>query len=154
DPLELQLTKIWESLLGIERVGVKDNFFDLGGHSLLATRLIAQIEKTLGRRVSLASLFQSPTIEGIAKALHEETRHLSLMPSQIKGSKQREEQPIQPRRSAGQLVPLSFAQQRLWFLDQLLSGNSPYNIPMAVRLSGLLDVRCLEHSINAVIVRH
>ena len=61
----------------------------MGGHSLLATRLIAQIEKTLGKRVSLASLFQSPTIEGIAKELHEETRHLSLMPSQIEELRQK-----------------------------------------------------------------
>jgi len=154
DRLELQLTKIWESLLQVERVGVKDNFFGLGGHSLLATRLIARIEKTLGKRVSLASLFQSPTIVGIAKELREEASQLLVSSSQVKGSKRPEEQLIQPRRKAGQPVRLSFAQQRLWFLDQLLSGNSPYNVPTAVRLSGLLDVRCLEHSINAVIVRH
>ena len=61
---------------------------------------------------------------------------------------------VQPKQRTDRPSVLSFAQQRLWFLDQLLSGNSPYNVPTAVRLSGLLDVRCLEHSLNAVIVRH
>ena len=126
-------------------MGVKDNFFDLGGHSLLAMRLIARIEKTLGKRVSLASLFQVPTIEGIAKELQEEQRakHPSLIPSPIEGSKQRQEQLSQTRRKDGKPVALSFAQQRLWFLDQLLAGNPVYNIPTAFRLSGFVDIRCL-----------
>ena len=79
DEVERKLIKIWEELLGVRPIGVKDNFFDLGGHSLLATRLIARIEKTLGGRVSLSSLFQSPTIESLAKELQEK-KGLSLCP--------------------------------------------------------------------------
>src|SRR5262249_6297189 len=63
--------RIWEEVLGVERIGIKDNFFELGGHSLLATRVIARIEKTLGRAISLASLFQSPTVERVAHELRE-----------------------------------------------------------------------------------
>ena len=154
--VERELTKIWEELLGVERIGVRDNFFELGGHSLLATRLIARIEKRLGGRISLASLFQSPTIESLAEELQEQkgVTRPSLMPLRIGGSKQLQAPTIQPRERAGQPAPLSFAQQRLWFLDQLVPGNSPYNVPTAVRLSGLLDVGCLEKSINAVVNRH
>ena len=100
--------KIWESLLRVEQVGVKDNFFDLGGHSLLATRLIAQIEKTLGKRVSLASLFQSPTIEGIAKELQEEGGKASVIDSvSNRGFQAAEEQLIQPKRKRRHSLCLS-----------------------------------------------
>ena len=90
DRLELQLTKIWESLLQVERVSVNDNFFDLGGHSLLAIRLAARVDKELGKHLSLASLFQSPTIEGLARELRGEkgrSRNSSLVPFRTRGTK-------------------------------------------------------------------
>src|ERR1051325_7103584 len=71
DPLEAQLTRIWESVLGVQPIGVTDHFFELGGHSLLAVRLIAQIEKAFGKRLSVASVFQAPTIEQLAVILRE-----------------------------------------------------------------------------------
>jgi len=90
DPVELQLTKIWEELLNIKPIGVKDNFFDLGGHSLLALRLFAQIEKMLGKNLSLATLFQAPTIEQLARFMRQEepsTTWSSLVALQPHGSK-------------------------------------------------------------------
>ena len=156
DEIEIALVGIWEELLRTRPVGVRDNFFELGGHSLLATRLIARIEKKLGAKIPLAKLFQSPTIESLAQGLQEEERatHASLMPLRIEDSKQLQVPSIQPRRKADQPVPLSFAQQRLWFIDRLLPGSSLYNIPMAVRLRGTLDIRCLRQSLEAVVRRH
>ncbi|HYN80431.1 MAG TPA: AMP-binding protein, partial [Gemmatimonadaceae bacterium] len=90
DTLELQLTKMWEKVLGVEPIGVKDNFFDLGGHSLLAVRLFAQIEKSFGRNLPLATLFQAPTIEQLADILRQQgwtSRWSSLVPIQPGGSK-------------------------------------------------------------------
>ena len=89
DELELQLTKIWEQVLGKKPISVKDNFFDLGGHSLLAVRLLAQIEKAFGKNLPLASLFQSPTVEQLAKILHQSgwsSPWFSLVPIQPSGS--------------------------------------------------------------------
>ena len=90
DTLELELTKIWEKVLGIEPIGVKDNFFELGGHSLLAVQLFAQIEKAFGKKLPLANLFQAPTVEQLASILHQEGCNApieSLVPLQPKGDK-------------------------------------------------------------------
>ena len=156
DDIEKELVRIWEELLEHRPVGVRDNFFTIGGHSLLATRVIARIEKRLGKMISLASLFQSPTIEGLAQELQEEegVTHLSLMPFRIEGSKQLQGPFVQPTRKAGQPVPLSFAQQRLWFIDQLLPGSPLYNVPTAMRLRGALNIQCLRQSLDAVVQRH
>ena len=88
--LELQLAEIWESLLQVDRVGVKDNFFDLGGHSLLAIRLAARVDRDLGKHLSLASVFQSPTIEGLARELRDQKggrQDSSLVPFRSRGTK-------------------------------------------------------------------
>ena len=153
--VESELTKIWEELLGEEGIGVRDNFFELGGHSLLATQLVARIERRLGARVALASLFQSPTIESLAHEVKVKgTSCSSQMPLPTGVSTQLQRPAIQCRERVGQPAPLSFAQQRLWFLDQLLPERSPYNIPTAFRLSGLLRIDCLERSLNSVVGRH
>ena len=156
DEIERKLITIWEELLSVRPIGVKDNFFELGGHSLLATRLIARIEKMQRAKVSLASLFQSPTIESLAQNLRqdEQAKQASMMPLRMEGPKQLQEPSIQPKRKAGLPAPLSFAQQRLWFIDRLLSGSSLYNLPMAVRLRGALDIDCLRRGLEAVVRRH
>ena len=153
--IEASLVGIWEELLKTRPIGVRDNFFELGGHSLLATRLIARTETMLGYKVSLARLFQSPTIESLAENLQEEqSKHASLIPLPIEGSNQRKVPDIQLNRRADQPVPLSFSQQRLWFIDRLLPGSSLYNLPIAFRLRGQLDIPCLRRSLEAVVRRH
>ena len=111
---EASLVGIWEELLNTRPIGVRDNFFELGGHSLLATRLLARIETMLGHKMSLARLFQSPTIESLAENLQEEhSKQASLIPLPIEGSNQRKVPDVQLNRRANQPAPLSFAQQRL-----------------------------------------
>ncbi len=142
-PEEEILAGIWSQVLNVPRVGVQDNFFELGGHSLLVTQLISRVREALQVELPLRSLFDAPTVAGLAQ-LVQQTRLTAqgLAPP-----------PITPIDRKGDL-PLSFAQQRLWFLDQLEPNNPFYNIPSAVRLSGELDVAILEKSLNALIERH
>src|SRR5262249_52977955 len=113
------LVGIWEELLGRQQVSVEDSFFDIGGHSLLATQIISRIRETFEVELPLRALFDAPTVAGLA-ALIATTREdeTTLAP------------PLVPIDRRGPL-PLSFAQQRLWFLDQLDPGGSFYNIPSA-----------------------
>ena len=129
------LAEIWVQILGIERVGIHDNFFELGGHSLLATQVVSRIRDTFGVEMPLRRLFELPTVSGLAKDI-EVARH---------AGQKLQAPPITPVARDGYL-PLSFAQQRLWFIDQLAPGNSAYNIPAAVRLEGPLNVMALERS--------
>ncbi|AFY82811.1 non-ribosomal peptide synthetase [Oscillatoria acuminata] len=138
-PLEQQLTEIWAQVLGLEQVGVEENFFELGGHSLLATQLISRIPHTFQVELPLRSLFESPTVREFA--------------SRISGATVTASFPLMPV-SRNQNLPLSFAQQRLWFLEQLEPGTATYNIPAVLRLTGNLDEAALEASLNAVIDRH
>lgn len=141
-PTEELLVGLWEALLGVERIGVHDNFFELGGHSLLATQLLARLRQTFHTELPLRTLFESPTITALASAVEEaRTRTMDSQP------------PLVPVDREGKL-PLSFAQQRLWFLDQLEPNRALYNMATAVRLSGSLDVAALEKSVNELIRRH
>jgi len=139
DELELQLTKIWEDVLNIRPVGIRDDFFDLGGHSLLAVRLFAELEKVFGKNLPLATLFQAPTIEQLVGVVHDEGWQSPSL--------------ISPTSREGD-IPLSFAQERLWFLDQLEPGNSTYNMALAYRLKGSLNVAVLEQSFNQIVACH
>ncbi len=147
---ELALAQLWQELLGVEPVGVDDNFFDLGGHSLLATQLIARLQRGFGVEVELAQLFERPTVARLAE----------LVPSELpsgKGLTATEtgpELPAIPRRPDPETAPLSFAQQRLWFIDQLAPGIAAYNNPTVVRLKGNLDARRLEAGLDAIVARH
>ncbi|HEY2953461.1 MAG TPA: amino acid adenylation domain-containing protein, partial [Verrucomicrobiae bacterium] len=131
----------WEELLGVAQVGVEDNFFQLGGHSLLATQLVSRIRDACGVELRLQCLFDTPTVAGLAGALEAAT------------PQQKSVRPLRPVPREGEL-PLSFAQQRLWFLEQLEPGCCAYNIPDAVRLSGWLDVAALEQSVSEIVRRH
>ncbi|HEX8186396.1 MAG TPA: condensation domain-containing protein, partial [Blastocatellia bacterium] len=142
-PLEEVLAGMWSDLLGIERVGVDDDFFELGGHSLLATQAVSRIRQAFGVEMPLRTLFERPTIAETARQVNEAIR-----------TRQALESPPIARASRDQHLPLSFAQQRLWFLDQFEPGSPLYNIHVSVRIEGKLDVAALESSINEVIRRH
>jgi amino acid adenylation domain-containing protein len=139
---EQAIAAVWCDLLGLERVGRDDHFFDLGGHSLLAIQLGARIRTALGADVALRDLFAHPTLAGMAELA------AALQP----GSGLEEAiAPAQP----GQDLPLSFAQQRLWFLDQLdPAAGARYNMPAALRLKGALDRAALQASLERVVARH
>ena len=137
------LCGIWCDVLKLERIGIHDNFFDLGGHSLLATQVMAQLHKVFGIEVALRRLFEFPTIAGLAACIETESGlSESLIALPIKPLPRREE------------LPLSFAQQRLWFLSQLAPDNPFYNMTAAIRLSGRLDGTALERALNEVLSRH
>ncbi|HZT59442.1 MAG TPA: amino acid adenylation domain-containing protein, partial [Pyrinomonadaceae bacterium] len=141
---EEMLANIWGELLGVGRVGALDNFFELGGHSLLATQVISRIRAAFGLEIALKELFEQPTLRELARSV-EEARQTGAS---------RVEAPPLIRAGREGVVPLSYAQQRLWFLDQLEPGSPVYNIPVALRLRGSLDVEALESSINDLILRH
>ncbi|HVR95695.1 MAG TPA: non-ribosomal peptide synthase/polyketide synthase, partial [Thermoanaerobaculia bacterium] len=133
------LADLWAELLGLDRVGVHDHFFALGGHSLLATQVVSRVRQVLGVEVPLRSLFEAPTVAGLAERVGE-GRKVSLPPIE--------------RVSRDEVLPLSFAQERLWFIDQLEPGGSAYNVPAAVRLTGRLDRPAFAASWNEVVRRH
>ena len=139
DETEETLARIWRELLHLDRVGVHDNFFELGGHSLLATQVISRIRKELGVEVGLKLLFEAPTVEGLAQRLPASARAAGprLVP-----------------RSVDAATELSFAQHRLWFLDQLTPGSATYNIPTAHRFEGRFDVDAMARSLHEVVRRH
>jgi acyl carrier protein len=142
-PSEEILAGIWAQVLGLEQVGIHDNFFELGGHSLLATQVISRLRKTFQIELPLRCLFESPTVAGLAQSLETATRTDQGLKVPL----------IEPVPRDGNL-PLSFAQQRLWFLNQLAPDSPFYNIPAAVRLRGSLNVTMLQSSINAIVQRH
>ncbi|MGH9346279.1 MAG: amino acid adenylation domain-containing protein [Vicinamibacterales bacterium] len=140
--LEEAVLDIWRSVLQVEHVGLHDNFFDRGGHSLLATRVVSRIRQACGVEVPLRGFFAQPTVAGLAQIIE------SLRPQEDDDAP-----PLEPMTSEGE-VPLSFAQQRLWFLEQLDPGNSTYVIPIVARLRGRLDVEALRQSFETVVCRH
>ncbi|MEH2121099.1 amino acid adenylation domain-containing protein [Nostoc sp.] len=141
--IEEILAGIWAQILGLEEVGIHDNFFTLGGHSLLATQVISQVRKVFQQELSLRRLFEQPTIAGLAKDIEKATKAgLGLETATIE------------RISRSQHLPLSFAQQRLWFLAQLEPNSPFYNIPATVRLQGQLNLRALQQSFKEILRRH
>jgi amino acid adenylation domain-containing protein len=137
------LAEIWADLLGVERVGVDDNFFDLGGHSLMAARLVSRVRDALGVELPLRRLFEEATVVDLAKSIQSDLAAggAFIAPPLVKVPKE------------GRLA-LSFAQERMWFLDQLNPSSAAYSIPAALRATGRLDVCALEQSFNSIIKRH
>lgn len=141
------LAEIWTAVLRVEQIGINDDFFELGGHSLLATQVVARVNSEFQITVPLRVLFDSPTICGLGKQIE---------------ALQAGEAPSNPglaltkshRATRDQQIPLSFAQQRLWFIDQLEPGSSLYNINRALRLHGQLDAVKLERAIQLIAARH
>jgi amino acid adenylation domain-containing protein len=141
--IEAVLAEIWCLILGRDRVGAHDNFFDLGGHSLLATQVVSRIRDDLRVEVSLRRFFEEPTVAGLAEAIA--MRDPTMLPPSAG-----------PRSTVAvdRDWPLSFAQERLWFFDHLEPGNPLYNFPAAFRLTGVLDVEVLKQSLFRIIGRH
>jgi acyl carrier protein len=142
-PVEEVLAGIWSHLLGVERVGREDSFFDLGGHSLLATRVMSRVGEAFRVDVPLRALFEAPTVAALAERVE----------SALAGGGSRPTLPLL-RRVRTEAAPLSFAQERLWFLDRLEPGGALYNLPAALRLTGRLDVAAFGRSLAEIVRRH
>jgi nonribosomal peptide synthetase DhbF len=138
-PDERAMAALWAEILGLDAVGIDDNLFELGGDSLLAVRITVGIREAFGRDIALQSLFESPTVKGLSARLATAASA-----------------PVAPllARPRPASIPLSFAQQRLWFLHQLVPASGAYNLPCTLRLTGPLDIAALEQSLDAVIARH
>jgi amino acid adenylation domain-containing protein len=142
-PMEQAMAGIWAEVLKLDRVGAHDHFFDLGGHSLMATQVLARVRETLGVELPLRVLFEAPVLADLTMRIDDTRCHggLAALPPLL-------------RVDRDAALPLSFAQQRLWFLDQLEPGSAFYNIPAAVRLHGELDIDALRLTLNEVVRRH
>ncbi|SDU36152.1 non-ribosomal peptide synthase domain TIGR01720/amino acid adenylation domain-containing protein [Pseudomonas synxantha] len=137
--LEIQVAGIWQSVLGLEQVGLTDDFFALGGHSLLATQIISRVRQALNLDVALRSLFERSVLGDFVAGLH--------------GRSRQDELPLAPI-ARDQALPLSYAQERQWFLWQLDPHSAAYHLPAALRLKGALNVAALEQAFNQLIARH
>ncbi|MDZ8032059.1 non-ribosomal peptide synthetase [Nostoc sp. DedSLP04] len=150
-PIEEILTQMWAQVLKVEKVGIHDNFFELGGHSLLVTQLLSRIRNIFKVELPLRSLFAAPTVAELSQNIQPLQQQIlrlrSVQDLELTAS------PILPRASNAEL-PLSYAQTRLWFLDQLEPNSALYNIPLALRLTGNLNRAALEQSLQEIIHRH
>jgi amino acid adenylation domain-containing protein/non-ribosomal peptide synthase protein (TIGR01720 family) len=149
-PIEGILVELWKRVLGVEQVGTRDSFFDLGGHSLLATQLVSRIRQVLQVELPLRELFERPTVAELGERIEAILREAQGLARP----------PIEPVARVGlstapnEELPLSFAQQRMWFLDQLEPDTALYNIPMAVRFTGHLDTAALQRALGQLAQRH
>ncbi|HJX29623.1 MAG TPA: amino acid adenylation domain-containing protein, partial [Thermoanaerobaculia bacterium] len=142
-PVEEVLAGIWGELLGLERVGANDHFFDLGGHSLLATRVMSRLRGVFGVEMPLRDLFEAPRLADLAARVEGMLRAGGSSPAL----------PLSAVPRQGPL-PLSFAQQRLWFIDQLEPGSPLYNVPAALRVEGPLEPEVLARCLGEIVRRH
>ncbi|HEY2740246.1 MAG TPA: condensation domain-containing protein, partial [Thermoanaerobaculia bacterium] len=142
-PAEEILAAIWSDVLGVERVGRDDDFFARGGHSLLATQLVSRVRSAFGVELPLRALFEQPTVGGLTRLIDELVRsgRGAGAPPLVRSPRETD-------------LPLSYAQQRLWFLHQMDPDSSAYNVPLPLRLQGALDVATLAASLGHIAARH
>ena len=133
------LCGLFADVLGVSQVNIDDDFFQLGGHSLLAVQLISRIRSATAAEVSIRDLFEAPTVAGLAQSLH------------LNGAGS---QPMLVPRQRPERVPLSFAQQRLWFIAQFEGPSATYNVPLALSLTGPLNRGALECALGDLVRRH
>lgn len=138
-PDQALLVALWEDVLGVHPIGIHDNFFDLGGHSLKATQVVARIRNTANKDLSLSTFFEAPTISQLALSLN--ASHQSTLPPLVAGS-------------GDTLAPLSFGQERFWFLDQLEGGTAHYLLPLLLEYHGELNLATLTAALETLITRH
>ncbi|HEY3566790.1 MAG TPA: condensation domain-containing protein, partial [Thermoanaerobaculia bacterium] len=146
DPAEELMAAIWGEVLGIRRLGIHDDFFELGGHSLLATQVMSRVREAFGVEIPLRRLFEGPTVAELAKAV--EAALAAGAPAPDGPIPRASRMPEDAR------LPLSFAQERLWFLDRLRPGETLYNLPLVLRLEGELDAAALAAAFGGVVARH
>jgi len=146
DPAEEILAGFWAEVLGVERVGIRDDFFALGGHSLLATRVASRIAAAFGVEVSLRTFFEAPAVAALAA-------RIGALAARPGGRQRAAAPPLRPVRRDRPL-PLSFAQQRLWFLQQLAPASSTYNISRLYRLDAAMRPAALATALAALVERH
>ena len=137
---EKVLAKIWEDLLDIESVGINDNFFEIGGDSLLAIRVVSAVRKELGIEMPISNIFEFQTISALTGRLETQPIATTLLP-------------IIQKLQRAERIPLSFSQERLWFIDRL-EGSLQYHIPAVMRLKGDLNMNALEYALSSIINRH
>lgn len=137
--LQKQMAELWANILGLERVGLKESFFDVGGNSLSATRVIAQCSEAFGQNIPLRTLFDAPVLESFCVAL--EGSSFSRL-AKIKSADRSEP------------LPLSFSQKRLWFLEQFTEANAAYHVPLVLRVQGDLDLARLQRALQKLVDRH
>jgi amino acid adenylation domain-containing protein len=142
--LEDALATLWAEVLAVDSVSPTDNFFELGGHSLLAMQVVSRVRERLGAEVGVGRLFAAPTLAGFAGEVERALREGEGLTAP----------PLLRVARVGQALPLSFAQQRLWFLEQLESGTALYNIPAAVRLKGRLETEAIARALAEIVRRH
>jgi amino acid adenylation domain-containing protein len=142
-PVEELLARIWSEVLKVESISINDDFFALGGHSLLATQLISRVRESFVVDLPLRALFEHPTVTGLAQRVEAALRagEGATLPPLVPVSRE-------------QNLPLSFAQQRLWFIHKLEPSSSAYNLPVAVRLTGCLNIPALEQTLGEIVKRH
>ncbi|HEX7240657.1 MAG TPA: amino acid adenylation domain-containing protein, partial [Longimicrobiaceae bacterium] len=142
-PAEEVVAGIWAETLRLDGVGVTESFFALGGHSLAAIRVVSRIQAVFGVELPLRTLFQAPTVAELAERV--EALRRAGMPALP---------PVVPVPRDGSPLPLSFAQERLWFLDRMQPGSATYNVPVALRLEGALDAAALGRALGEIVRRH
>ena len=141
--VEEKLCLIWKTILGIDKIGVHDNFFDLGGHSLLATQIASRIKAEFAREVAIKLIFEKPSIADLASEVESLlSREVDLQAPEI----------VSVVRQA--LMPVTYAQRRFWFLDQLVPGYFAYNMPFALRLQGEFDIAAFQATLTEIFRRH
>ena len=143
-PAEELVAGIFAEVLDLPQVGIESSFFELGGHSLLAIRVLSRLREAFGVSLPVKALFEAPTVAALAAAVTAARRESALLVLP----------PLVPAETRGERLPLSFPQQRLWFMERLAPDNSTYNMPFACEIRGSLDVAALAASLTAVVGRH